>query len=605
LASGKRVLYWDIETHSSEFLWDLTPDDFFRLGGYAWGREGEVHITTSRQEMIDLIESADLIIGHNIHAFDLTALYGKDSSRPLELAREGRVWDTWTHASHVHPAPVSYVNRFGQRASGKKPEAAKKWFSLDEQAYQLGVEGKTDNLSRLAKEFGGYGNIPLDNEEYRSYLIGDVLATRHVALALQKIRRPAPYDWREQQKAAIAAQITRNGWRIDREKNLEVQRRNAEIREKNLKILEERYGMPTDGKAPLRTNEGKAAITQALADVGISLDDLPRTIDGATRKPTNRPSFGGQGIIDAAQGKGQEAEELAAAIAALGGIRPLSESAWKHMKNDGKVHPQIFYLQRSGRWSTQDPGLSTWTKKSPEKEDFIASPDDEVNREFDYSPADARMVAAYSGDVEFAKRFDPGKDAHMETAWDVWGKDFVGTDKHDPHTAYYRQVAKIATHGWGYKGSAKTLAEMAGADLDNMTQFVIGMNRKYKDVVRWQTEVINFAKKHGYVVNGWGRHMMVERNREFTQAPALFGQSGTLELVSDALLALPIDILRMCVMQQHDALMFSIPRLRIDEVTATIVEAMQQTWQPPSGGQPMFFPVEVGPIGQSWLGAEH
>ena len=99
----KKVLYFDIESHSVSKLWDMEPEEFFRLGQYAWNDE-DVVITTSRQELIDQIESADLIIGHNIVNFDLTALYGKDSIRPLELAMEGRVLDTMVLANLVYPS---------------------------------------------------------------------------------------------------------------------------------------------------------------------------------------------------------------------------------------------------------------------------------------------------------------------------------------------------------------------------------------------------------------------------------------------------------------------------------------------------------------------
>jgi DNA polymerase-1 len=44
----------------------------------------------------------------------------------------------------------------------------KKWFSLDEQAHQLGVPGKTHDLKALAKEFGGFGSIPVDDPRFRS-----------------------------------------------------------------------------------------------------------------------------------------------------------------------------------------------------------------------------------------------------------------------------------------------------------------------------------------------------------------------------------------------------------------------------------------------------
>src|SRR5690606_29494589 len=113
----------------------------FRIGGYAWGRTGKPQRTTDLEEMRHVIRSADIVVGHNIHAFDLNVVFGKDSTEPLEMALENRIWDTWTHATLVHPAPDSYVGRDGVTRYVTSPEQAMPWFSLDQQAYQLGVAG--------------------------------------------------------------------------------------------------------------------------------------------------------------------------------------------------------------------------------------------------------------------------------------------------------------------------------------------------------------------------------------------------------------------------------------------------------------------------------
>ena len=102
--SPGKFLYFDIETHSADEIWDMAPDDFFRLGQYAWD-DGPVVLTGSRTELIEQIEKAPYIVGHNIFGFDLTALYGKDSMRPLELAQQRRVVDTMVLAHLLTPAP--------------------------------------------------------------------------------------------------------------------------------------------------------------------------------------------------------------------------------------------------------------------------------------------------------------------------------------------------------------------------------------------------------------------------------------------------------------------------------------------------------------------
>lgn len=603
----KNILVFDIETHGAENQWNYTPEAMFRLGGYSW-HEDQVTLTDDLEEMRAVIRKADLVIGHNIHAFDLPVIFGKDSIEPLEMSLAEKVWDTWTHAAHVFPAPFKFKNRHGKTFMSDTPEKMKRWFALDNLCYQLGLPGKVEDLKALAKEFGGYGEIPLDDPRFREYLVGDVNASRAVGRALLKLTRNkfTEYDKREQINAAIDAQNSRNGWRVHQKRaQARVDELDAE-RDGYMQMLVDKFDMPSEGKAPLRTNAGKAAIVKALESVGIIAErDLPKTDKG-------KPSFGGEGLIGAAEGRGEEAEQLAKAIARIGGMRPLAEGALKNLHDDGKVHVEIQNLQRSGRKSTTRPGLTIWTSRGEgavEKSYFIPNADDELLVEFDYSQADARIVAALSGDVKFKERFAPGADAHLITAWAVWGKETVGTDRSDPKTEAYRNTAKALGHAYAYRAGAKRLAAASGQPLAVAEQFVSSMQAEYEAVTRWQNRAEAEAKKTGAVTNFWGRRMIVDKGREYTQAPALLGQSGTREIVVDALIRLArrdLSIICMLVAQVHDALVFSIPIRRLREVTAIITDEMTTLWGPPNGsGQKILFPVEHGEPSLDWQAAGH
>jgi len=126
------TLYFDIETDSVDARWAMTPEKFFRLGQYAWGVGGEVHLTTSLEEMRYLIRKAHGVVGHNIHSFDLSLLLGDEA---LLLPR---VFDTFVHANMVNPAPYSFTVRSGHTYfDGAKPEKAMIWLSLDNQCFVL------------------------------------------------------------------------------------------------------------------------------------------------------------------------------------------------------------------------------------------------------------------------------------------------------------------------------------------------------------------------------------------------------------------------------------------------------------------------------------
>lgn len=609
------TLYFDVETHQSSLLYEMPPEQFVRLIGYAWGN-GPVVITTDLGELREQLLKARWIIGHNIHAFDLRAVFGIESNIPMQLADLDRVYDTWTHAALVNPCPRSYVNRFDKpmtEPSSSKIPWMKKWFSLDEQAHQLGVVGKTAELSKLAEEFGdpelgirerradGFGKIPVDDERFRAYLVGDVEAVRAVAKALVKLGPMDRYAKREQRIASRMAVISSNGFKVNREK---AQARSDELarnRDKVMSYLVETYDFPTEGKKPWDKKEGKAAIEKALADFGITEGSRPTW----PRTPKGAKQLGGKVLLELAEGASEDAQEFCQALAEVKGQRSLADLALASCYSDGFVHPDITMLQRSGRTSTTEPGLTVWTSGSPEKEYFLPDNEDEALLEIDLSNADARIVAWYSGDEAYAVRFQPGQDGHLINAWAAWGKDVVGTDKHDPVTKKFRQMSKPLGHGWSYGGGWKTLSAQAKVAEKDAKAFCNGMAEAFPRIIAWQESVRSFARANGFVVNRWGRKMFVDPKRVYTQSPALMGQSGTRELMCDALLAMPYSVVRKVKALIHDAFLMSAPKARFDACRDYMVKLMTVTLPAPAGGQEMDFPAEAGPPGNNWLEAEH
>src|SRR5690625_6209794 len=85
-------LYFDIATHGIDRRWDMMPQDFFRLGQYAWGN-GEVVLTDNYHEMVSVIREADYVVVHNIHSFDLSVLFGPDLIEPLTMTQRRNIMD--------------------------------------------------------------------------------------------------------------------------------------------------------------------------------------------------------------------------------------------------------------------------------------------------------------------------------------------------------------------------------------------------------------------------------------------------------------------------------------------------------------------------------
>ncbi|SLJ76285.1 Uncharacterised protein [Mycobacteroides abscessus subsp. abscessus] len=139
--------------------------------------------------------------------------------------------------------------------------------------------------------------------------------------------------------------------------------------------LQTKYGLPTEGKSPWATTAGKEAIMAALADHGIT----PKSRKDWTKTSTGNLSLGGEVLTELT--KGTSAEDLGKALAELKGQRSLAQLALDSTHPDGFVHPDITMLQRSGRWSTTEPGLTVWTSRGEgavEKSYFVPDSDDEV-----------------------------------------------------------------------------------------------------------------------------------------------------------------------------------------------------------------------------------
>lgn len=532
------TLILDTETLSSIHRWNAAPRDFFRLGQYAWG-EGDVVLTGDFDEVVDAIRSARMIIGHQIHAYDLSYIMGDEA---LGLP----VFDTFIHATCVTPAPDRFLNSRGVVQLSNSPGSAMAFHSLENTCFTFGIPGKHGNLKEMAKRHGcDIGEIPMD-DEYRDYARQDVVANRELARAMFSVAEPTDYEWREQWTAAINAQISRNGFRVDRSV-AEARVRQLQLRKDALLVdLVMDYGFPMKGKQPWRSNAGKQALLEIL---GPQAKHLPKTKKGA-------PSLSGDAIKSVTAGTHNEA--LGEALGELLGQRSLAQLALDNVQDDGFVHPDITSLQRSRRFSVSNPGLSVWTARGPgavEKSYFVADDDDHVLYEMDFSAADARVVAAYSGDRSYLRDMtNPEFDAHIQTARWCFG----ATLDEDPKK--YRQIAKDVTHAIPYGAGGKRVSETVGIPLSKGYDVIKKFGKAYPSVAKWMDKARGEGET-GTLKNAWGGVLYLEPGREYTQSPAMFGQNGTRELLVDGMIRCrDAGLLRYLKITVHDAVVFSFPK---------------------------------------------
>lgn len=638
----------------------MFPEEFVRLFQYAIN-DGpvilkEIHSLEDLEEARQILRDADYIVGHNIISSDLTWIFGMDSLDPLYMAMERKVIDTFYLANILVPAPYSFKRENGSTstAASKPVEHAMGWLSLANLCFQFGLEGKLGNLKELAKPYQPagtkvadyeYGLIPLDDPDFRAYAEQDVIADRALFYFLmEEIKRqsyPGDYIWREMElMSATVGQMHRNGIKVNQEY---ANKRVAEMtarREEVMAWLVEKYDFPTEGKSPWASAKGKEAIITALLDYGISPEthDWPRT-------PTGALKLGGEDLKLLAEGT--DAEEFVDAVSELKGMRSIPQLVLDTMKEDGRVHPEITALQRSGRWSFTNPGVTIFGERNEklkaDKALFIAETGN-VLTGFDYSSADARAMASLSGDDEFARRFeedDEGNalhDGHNLTGEAIFGVEkYYGDGPRDKSAKPpLRPVSKAAGHAQNYNIGAYKLANTLNTESkkqklgmhfwapantkygqkpieqfeDSMDtrEFITNFNESYPWLKRFKDQAVKEAEDFGYVTNSWGRRMAVDSGRAYTMGPALHGQSVTREMMGDAILRLIrrgeyyIRAMRAII---HDELLMEFDLATIDRDVEVTRECMEHVFDPGTNvSTAIKFPVGFG-YGETWKDASH
>jgi len=675
-----KYIYFDIETHGIEKRWDMSPREYFRLGQYAWD-DGEVVLTTDYDEMIEQIRKAPYVIGHNIHSFDLSVLFGTDSIEPLKMTQDKRVIDTMVLATLLTPAPYEFRMSSGRYVKdANHPGSAMLWYGLDNLCHQFRLGGKFGDLRELAKKHNpektplkelDFGLIPLDDPEFLEYARQDVVAVRELFYHLMRTQEDDPYPseylWREQEIHAVLAQMSRNGIRPNKEL---AESRSAEQQQTvkdTMDWLHKEFDFPTEGKAPWKSNAGKAAILKALAAYGITPDheEWERTAKG-------NPSFSGDVML--AVTEGTDAQELGQALAQLQGLRSMPDLILSSIRGDGRMHPDFTAFQKSGRFSVYNPSILIF---NAEHKDLLLADEGCYTVEVDLSNADARAVAAMSGDEEFALRFETNPDGTVKyDGHNLSGEVFFGGELYHRDCGEncgkgckpaLRPAAKAATLSLGYNVGPRKLAQILNKaakaeELDiefwcsdetywsykkereaegkeawpegewlasirlegkiHTRELIRNYNLEYAAVKAWKDRVVREGDDKGFVTNSWGRRMPIDfagvgwdapegrRSRAYTQGPALMGQSTTREIVSDGLIAVSREseyyarALRGVI---HDAIVFDFQKDTFDKDVETIVNLIQTDLHPGTRtGQTIPFPVGVGPKGGlSWATGSH
>lgn len=563
---------FDLETRGADWL--RADSGFVALAGHG------NHVDASPEALCARLRGSETFVGANVYGFDLLALERHHGLRIEETT--GRIRDVQLQALIADP-PTS-------RETTQGP--AFKSYSLDALGTRLLGRPKDERGTALAAQFcttprcrhgkskncNGWENIPGDHPDYRAYCQDDVSLVRSVHDAMPW----TPYMEREMRVQAIMARMTLNGFRVDEELLVRRIREGNERKQNAIRTLSEKWGAPMGTKSPLATNEGKDWLRNIYVRFGVTNPPLTEKGRLAT----------GAEVLKSISEHPKCPAELKAILNLMGDVtsaRTIYQTIADHVV-DGRVHPDIWPRQASGRWSV---GVGMTVMKKEEREVYIPDDPGESIITMDLGQVDARIVAAHAQDAAYLELFAPGRDIHTETAIAMLGD------------AKYRNECKPISHLANYGGGKNKLISM-GHDPKLVNRFFEVREEKFPGLLRWQDKEREIGASGQLLDNGFGRPLRVEKAFSYTQAPAAVGQSGTRDMMAEGLLRLAesapecLSMLRAIV---HDEIVLSVPTQHAEEISRIVVQAFECDWAPKGADIPVHIVAEASRPGKNWYDA--
>lgn len=575
--SDKTTVVFDLETGSAADVQVADDPGYVRLAAYSVNGAEPVTTTDIAGELMPLLERADTIVGHNIVQFDLAALrrlYGLDDEA---LIKAGKVRDTLV-------------------LSRLAAEGANLEHKLNDVAERCGVDGKLvkdgeNALKALAKQYGGFDKIPVDNPDYVAYALQDVRANiavyeRMLPAALESVGKD--YLQREHEKMHTLSVVESHGVRVDLAKVEQFLAEEAAVVSEIRAWLVATVGIPDKGKAPWASAAGKQAIADYLDRFGVA---APLTDTGAI-------SIKAKALKQVAADHADvpEVVELVAKLVTVLQSSTPASTIKKYLHGD-KVYPSIQAGQVTGRLSTTKPGMTVFGSRNDrllrQREMILPDNADEALISVDLSQIDARCMAAGSGDAKYAALFAPGRDAHREMAIRVFGDESRRSEA--------KRLAHAANYGMGPKSFAAEHEDISEADAKKQLDL---LHFEFKQLDHFKDHLRKHAKALGWIVTGFGRRVAVDRAKVYTQAPAAYGQGTARDVFLEGVMNLPQEVLEMIRIFVHDEIVLSVPRDRAEGIKRTVMAAFQAVELPCNGGVEV--PVlsdSAGPA-ESWAGCK-
>ena len=275
----------------------------------------------------------------------------------------------------------------------------------------------------------------------------------------------------------------------------------------------------------------------------------------------------------------------------------------------GRVHTTFHQLMAAtGRMASSNPNLQNIPIRSDSGKEirkaFVPGPEGWVLLSADYSQIELRVMAALSEDAAMTEAFQQGLDIHQATAARVYG---VPLDEVLPEM---RRTAKMVNFGIIYGISAFGLSQRLGIPRGEAAQIIESYFRQFPGIKRYTEQIIEDAKRHGYVETVTGRRRYL---RDIHSANANVRAGAERMAMNTPIQGTAADMIKLAMirvdaalretglqarmlLQVHDELLFELPEAEVETARPLILEAMRGAL--PLGDVPV--EVEAG-VGANWL----
>lgn len=193
-----------------------------------------------------------------------------------------------------------------------------------------------------------------------------------------------------------------------------------------------------------------------------------------------------------------------------------------NIADDSRIHSTFNQVEtRTGRISSLEPNLQNIPVRSEEGKKlrkFFTSKEGFVLCDADYSQIELRVLASMSKDENMIKAFLSGEDIHTLTASQVFD-----LPSHMV-TPLLRSRAKAVNFGIVYGIGAFSLAKDIGVTRKEADSYIKGYLAAYPKVASYMENVINNAKKDGFVTTVFGRRRYLPELKSSNHMLLAFGE---------------------------------------------------------------------------------